>query len=138
MNNYSTPEMSSKVNEVFFTIGQRLAAIRFILALPEGQMMHTKSMPPIVFEYIYICGHLHDLPWLMMYEDDLGTSLARGRRNIHKQELWEMIKKSIIYRRTMLKNTYYRWYVGYSHIEDLEAEIYDYAVRNAMRKKDIF
>ena len=136
--NFSTPEISSKVNEVFFTIGQKLAAIRFILALPEGQMMHTKSMPTVVFEYIYTYGHLADVPWLMFTEDDLGTSLARTRRYEKKQEMWDLIKASPLFKRIELKMEINLWYVGDLTIEDLEVSLYRYAQRNALRKKDIF
>ena len=138
MNNYSTPEISSKVNEVFFTIGQKLAAIRFILALPEGQMMHSKSMPPVVFEYIYIYGHLRDVPWLQFIDDDLGTSVARTRRYEKKQEMWDLIQDSPLLKRIPLKLEMHQWYVGELTLEDLEVSLYRYAQRNAMRKKDIF
>ena len=139
MKNYSTPEICSQVNETFFTVGQRLAAIRFIFALPMGQMIHVKSMPDIVFEYIYLCGHLKDMPWVMMYEDDLGTSLARGRRIMNRDEMWEIIKaESLIYKRTILKEAFAKWWRGTSSLDDLEANIFEFAAKFAYRNRNIF
>jgi len=136
--NFNTPEISSKVNEVFFTIGQKLSAIRFILAVPEGQMMHTKSLPPIVFEYIYSFGHLQDIPWIQFIEDDLGTSIARIRVQGDKQELWELIKISPLLKRIPLKLEMSTWYIGRMTLADLEVCLFRYAQANALKKKDIF
>jgi len=55
----------------------RVAAVRFILAIPLGRPFGIFALPDYVFSYIYEHGTLNDLPWIRMMDDDTGMRIRR-------------------------------------------------------------
>lgn len=125
------------MNHEPFTIGQKLAAIRFLFMLPIGTMMHIKTYPPLVFDYVFYEGYLQDFPWVSLVEDDLGTSLARYYRRLPADEFKQIILRSRIYKVHELHMAAREVWMDRMELGDLEAVILKYAYKNAYRHKDI-
>jgi len=77
--------------------GEKLTAIRFMLAVPDGVGIHITALPDYVFTYIYEVGAMLDLPWLRWREDDTGQMIYRIRITQSPNEVGIMLRESPLF-----------------------------------------
>lgn len=129
----------SRANEMTMNAGEKLTAIRFMLAIPVGEWMHVLSLPNYVFTYIFEVGSLEDLPWIRWQDDDTYQLIRRVRVTENPALAGAMCKSSPLFKRaTGMKQEIKMLYNEQIGLDDFESRLHRYANRNSFKLKSLF